>query len=186
MISENIKVEFERETLPHMNSLYQYAMRLCRNSDDAEDLVQDTYLKAFRFFDKFERGTNCKAWLFRILKNSFINKYRSDKREPDVVDYSDVEEFYEQIKSTYTDTSNLEHTLFSAMLEDEVDAALNSLSDEFRSVIQLCDIEEFSYEDIADILQIPIGTVRSRIHRARNILAAKLYLYAQKRGYTNN
>ncbi|MBL7999618.1 MAG: sigma-70 family RNA polymerase sigma factor [Candidatus Kapabacteria bacterium] len=185
MTKDTITIEFEQEALPHMNALYTFAVRLCRDRDEGQDLVQETYMKAFRFFDKFERGTNCKAWLFRILKNTYINKYRRDNREPDKVEYDAVEEFYESVKSEYTDTSNLEQKLFSTMLDDEVMSAIESLPEDFRTVILLCDIEEFTYEEIAEFLDCPIGTVRSRLHRARNILAAKLAGYAQSRGYTN-
>jgi RNA polymerase sigma-70 factor, ECF subfamily len=184
MTTDRHTLEFEQEALPHLNALYTFAVRLCRDKDDAEDLVQETFMKAFRFFDKFERGTNCKAWLFRILKNTYINKYRRDTREPDMVEYDVVEEFYESIKSDYSDSSNLEQRLFSTMLDDEVTEALESLPDDFRTVILLCDVEEFTYEEIAEFLDCPIGTVRSRLHRARNMLAAKLSIYAKSKGYT--
>lgn len=184
MTTDIQSLEFEQEALPHLNALYTFAVRLCRDKDDAEDLVQETFMKAFRFFDKFERGTNCKAWLFRILKNTYINKYRRDTREPDMVEYDVVEEFYESIKSDYSDSSNLEQRLFSTMLDDEVTEALESLPDDFRTVILLCDVEEFTYEEIAEFLDCPIGTVRSRLHRARNMLAAKLSTYAKSKGFS--
>lgn len=183
---QNNTSNFERDALPHMNALYSFAVRLCRDREDARDIVQETFMRAFRFFDQFEAGTNCKAWLFRILKNTYINKYRRDNREPDKIEYDVVEEFYESIRSDYADTSNLEEKLFSTMLDDEVTAALDSLPEDFRTAILLCDVEEFTYEEIAAFLDCPIGTVRSRLHRARSMLAARLSEYAKARGYSAN
>ena len=177
------KQEFEREALPHMSSLYNFALRMCRDRDEASDLVQETYLKAFRFFDKFEPGTNCKAWLFRIMKNSYINRYRKISREPDKVDYDSIEEFYDTLRPESADTSNLEEKFFNNLLDDEVSQALQSLPDDFRTVVILCDIEGFTYEEIAEFVDCPIGTVRSRLHRARKMLAQKLTEYARARGY---
>ena len=142
---ETLRRDFETEAIPHMSALYSFAMRLTRDPDDASDLVQETFLKGFRFFDKFERGTNCKAWLFRILKNSFINKFRQSAGAPDLVKYGDIEEFY--------------------------------------TVLVLCDIEGFTYAEIAEHIDCPIGTVRSRLHRARKILAGRLASYAMDRGF---
>ncbi len=177
------KKEFEREALPHMSSLYNFALRMCRDRDEASDLVQETYLKAFRFFDKFEPGTNCKAWLFRIMKNSYINRYRKISREPDKVDYDSIEEFYDTLRPESADSSNLEEKFFNNLLDDEVSTALQSLPDDFRTVVILCDIEGFTYEEIAEFVDCPIGTVRSRLHRARKMLAQKLMEYARARGY---
>ena len=112
--------DFEREALPHMSALYSFAVRLCRNRDDAHDLVQETFMKGFRFFDKFERGTNCKAWLFRILKNTYINQYRKDKREPDIVEYDVIEEFYDLIRSESSESTDLQKKIFDNLLDDEV------------------------------------------------------------------
>lgn len=169
--------------MPHMSALYNFAVRMCRDSDDAADLVQETYLKAYRFFDSFERGTNCKAWLFRILKNSYINRYRKTSKAPDVVDYDTVEDFYETIRDSSVAPSTFDEQVFSQALDDEVARSIAELPEEFRTVIILCDIEEFTYEEIAEFVDCPIGTVRSRLHRARKMLAAKLYSYARKRGY---
>lgn len=180
---DSLRVEFEREAIPHMSALYTFAVRMTRDADDAADLVQETYLKAYRFFDKFERGTNCKAWLFRILKNSYINKFRKSSKAPDTVEYDVIEEFYETIRDSSVETSVLEEQLFTQALDDEVSAALNRLPDEFRTVIILCDIENFTYEEIAEFIDCPIGTVRSRLHRARKILAAQLASYARERGF---
>lgn len=178
--------DFEREALPHMNALYNFALRMTGDEDDADDLVQETYLKAFRFFDKFEKGTNCKAWLFRIMKNSFINDYRKQIKEPDKVDYEDVQNFYETIKSDEVQFNHYEEDAFSNVLDDEITKALTELPEDFRTVIILSDIEGFTYEEIADFVDIPVGTVRSRLHRARKMLYSQLYNYAKDKGYISN
>ncbi|MAT40440.1 MAG: RNA polymerase subunit sigma [Ectothiorhodospiraceae bacterium] len=178
-------IDFEREALPHMDALYNFALRMTSDPDDANDLLQETYLKAYRFFDKFERGTNCKAWLFRIMKNSFINIYRRVSKEPDKVDYDDVEEFYHSIRAESTDPNDLEERLFSNLLDDDVSHALEDLPEDFRTVVILCDIEGFTYEEIAEFVECPIGTVRSRLHRGRKMLRAKLFDYAKNRGYAS-
>ena len=176
-------LDFEREALPHMDALYNFALRMTTDPDEADDLLQETYLKAYRFFDKFEQGTNCKAWLFRIMKNSFINIYRRSSKQPDKVDYNDVEEFYHSIRAESTDPNDLEEKIFSNILDDDVSTALEALPEEFRTVVILCDIEGFTYEEIADFVECPIGTVRSRLHRGRKMLRARLLDYAQERGY---
>jgi RNA polymerase sigma factor (sigma-70 family) len=153
---------FDKEFMPHINALYNAAFRFTTDEDDANDLVQDTYLKAFRFISSFQQGTNAKAWLFRILRNSFINDYRRKSKEPSKVDYQDVETFYNS---------------------EDAETALNALDVDFRTVIILCDVEGFTYEEMAKILDIPIGTVRSRLHRARNLLKEKLRKYAKSMGY---
>ena len=175
--------EFEREALPHMDALFNFALRMTGDSDDANDLVQDTFLKAFRFFDKFEKGPNCKAWLFRIMKNTFINTYRKKTKEPDKVDYEDVENFYESVKPSSTDSAHLEKEIYDNLLDDEISSAIASLPDDFKTVIILSDIEGFTYDEIADFVDVPVGTVRSRLHRARKMLFAKLYKYADEKGY---
>lgn len=174
---------FQREALPHLDALYNFALRMTSDPDDADDLVQETFLKAYRFFDKFEKGTNCKAWLFRIMKNSFINIYRKSSKEPDKVDYDVVEEFYHVIRAESTDSNDLQEKLFSNVLDDDVTRALESLPEEFRTVVILCDIEGFTYEEIADFVECPIGTVRSRLHRGRKMLRTKLLDYARQHGY---
>lgn len=181
---ETLRKDFEAEAIPHMSALYTFAVRLTRDPDDASDLVQETFLKAFRFFDKFERGTNCKAWLFRILKNSYINRFRKTSKAPDTVEYDVIEEFYETIRDSSIETSVLEEQMFDQALDDEVSGAIDALPEEFRTVILLCDIEGFTYEEIAEFIDCPIGTVRSRLHRARKILAGQLADYAQKRGFS--
>lgn len=180
---EKLKEEFKKEALPHIGLLYNYAYKMTGNSDDADDLLQETYLRAYRFFHKFEKGTNCKAWLFRIMKNLFINNYRKTQKTPGQVDYDEIENFFETIKSERLDTADLQEKVFNNLLDDEVTRALNSLQDDFKTVIILCDLEGLSYEEIADFVQCPIGTVRSRLHRARKLLAQKLYRYAKEKGY---
>ncbi|MDP2037415.1 MAG: sigma-70 family RNA polymerase sigma factor [Ignavibacteria bacterium] len=177
--------DFEREAVPHMNAVFNFALRMTGDQDDANDLVQETYLKAFRFFDKFEKGTNCKAWLFRILKNSYINDYRKAVKEPNKVDYEDVQNFYENVKSDEIDSKHYEQDAFSNLLDDEITKVLSALPEDFRTAIILSDIEGFTYEEIADFVDIPVGTVRSRLHRARKMLYAQLYDYAKDKGYVN-
>ena len=175
--------EFEKEAVPHMDALYNYALKMTGDSDDASDLIQETYLKAFRFWDKFEKGTNCKAWLFRILKNTYINTYRKQTKEPDKVDYEDVENFYENVKPSSTDSAHLEKDIYDNLLDDELSEAITSLPEDFRTVVILSDIEGFTYDEIADFIDCPVGTVRSRLHRARKMLFTKLHNYAADKGY---
>ena len=174
---------FEKEFLPHIDSMYNFAYRITFDEDDAKDLVQETYLKAYRFIDSFQEGTNAKAWLFRILKNSFINEFRKKSKEPAKVDYQEVETFYNSEDVDEAITSDLRVEAVQEMIGDEVSNALNSLAVDFRTVIILCDLEGFTYEEMAKILDIPIGTVRSRLHRARNLLKEKLKSYAVSMGY---
>jgi RNA polymerase sigma factor (sigma-70 family) len=176
---------FNQEFMPHINSMYNFAYRLTLDSDDAKDLLQDTYLKAFRFIDSFQKGTNAKAWLFRILKNSFINDYRKKSKEPSKVDYQEVESYYNSEDVDRQITPDLRVEALQDMIGDEISIALNSLDVDFRTVIILCDLEGFKYEEMAKILDIPIGTVRSRLHRARNLLKEKLSEYAKQMGYKN-
>jgi len=184
--SEKEKLDiFNQEFMPHINSMYNFAYRLTLDGDDAKDLLQDTYLKAFRFIDSFQQGTNAKAWLFRILKNSFINDYRKKSKEPSKVDYQEVETFYNSDDVDRQITPDLRVESLQDMIGDEISIALNSLDVDFRTVIILCDLEGFKYEEMAKILDIPIGTVRSRLHRARNLLKEKLSEYAKKMGYKN-
>lgn len=175
--------DFEQEAMPHIDALYNFALRMTGDPEDADDLVQETYLKAFKYFDKFEKGTNCKAWMFRILKNSFINDYRKTSKEPDKVDYDDIQNFYETIKSTDVKTQHLQEDVFSQLLDDEISKAITNLPEDFRTVIILNDIEGFTYEEIADFVDCPVGTVRSRLHRARKMLYASLYDYAKDKGF---
>ena len=174
--------EFEAEALPHMDVLYNFALRTTGNEDDARDLLQETYLKAYRFWDKYEQGTNIRAWLFRIMKNTYINRYRKEVKEPDKVDYETVENFYNSIRAQSSDPNDLQEKLYGNLLGDEVAKALESLPDDFRTVVILCDIEGLTYEEIAEFVDRPIGTVRSRLHRGRKLLLEQLYGYAKQRG----
>lgn len=176
---------FNTEFMPHVNSMYNFAFRLTFDEDDAKDLVQDTYLKAYRFIESFQQGTNAKAWLFRILKNSFINDYRKKRKEPAKVDYQEVETYYNSEDVDRQITPDLRVESLQDMIGDEISNALNSLDVDFRTVIILCDLEGFKYDEMAKILDIPIGTVRSRLHRARNLLKEKLSEYAKSMGYKN-
>jgi RNA polymerase sigma-70 factor (ECF subfamily) len=176
---------FNNEFLPLVHSMYNFAYRLTLDRDDAKDLVQDTYMKAFRFIESFQTGTNAKAWLFRILKNSFINDYRKKSKEPGKVDYQEVETYYNSEDVNRQITPDLRVESLKDMIGDEISNALNSLDVDFKTVIILCDLEGFKYEEMAKILDIPIGTVRSRLHRARQLLKEKLSSYAKEMGYKN-
>lgn len=178
--------DFEKEIIPHLDAMFNFALKLTKDPDEAEDLVQDTVVKAFRFFDSYEMGTNSKAWIFQILKNSFINNYRKQSKQPHRVDYDEVSSFYESIRAERTDTSDLEDLMYREMVDDHVSAALEDLPEDFRTVVLLCDIEEFTYEEAAIMLDVPIGTIRSRLHRGRNLLKTQLLEYAEKRGFVND
>lgn len=174
---------FEEEFLPQIDALYNFAYHLTYNEEDSNDLVQETYLKAYRFIDNYREGTNAKAWLFKILKNAFINNYRKKSKQPTKVDYEEVVTYHEEDDSQLTSYMDLREEMFEHMMGDEVTNAINALPVDFRTVILLCDIEGFTYEEISKIVDIPIGTVRSRLHRARNMLKEKLGEYANSLGY---
>lgn len=172
--------------MAHIDSVYNVALRMTRNKSDAEDLVQETYLKAFRFFAKFQAGTNCKAWLLKILTNLFNNKYRQRIKEPPQVSYDEVEEdflYSRLLKETLEPNENPEQILFSRIVEDDVKKVIDSLPEEFRMVVILSFIEDCSYKEIAEIMDTNIGTVKSRLHRGRTMLQKALYEYAKKRGF---
>lgn len=174
---------FDEEFLPEINSLYNFALHLANNEEDANDLVQETYMKAFKSIDSYNAGTNAKAWLFRILKNNFINAYRKKSARPTVVEYEEIINFHDEEDTQYSSYSDLRVEMFQHMMGDEVTNAINSLPVSSRMVILLCDIEGFTYEEIAKILDIPIGTVRSRLHRARKLLKDILFDYAKSLGF---
>lgn len=180
------QADFAEQAMPLMGSLYSGALRMTRNPADAEDLVQETYLKAYRAFGSFQEGTNLKAWLYRILTNTFINTYRAKKRRPDESDLDEVEDLY-----LYRRLGGLEAVEAGRSAEDElldhvtdveVKQAIESLPEQFRVAVLLADVEGFSYKEIAEILDIPIGTVMSRLHRGRKGLQKRLYEYALERG----
>src|SRR4028119_1047888 len=172
--------------MEHMSSLYSAALRMTRNPADAEDLVQETYLKAYRGFGSFEEGTNLKAWLYRILTNTFINRYRAAKRRPDETDLDDVEDFYLYRRLGGLEEAragrSAEDELMDLFSEAEVKAAVDALPEQFRMAVLLADVEGFSYKEIASILDIPIGTVMSRLHRGRKNRQKALYEFATTQG----
>lgn len=174
---------FEKEFLPHADALYTFAFHLTYKEEDAHDLVQDTYLKAYRFIDSYIAGTNAKAWLFKILKNTFINEYRRKSKEPNRVDIDDVAAYQDVDDASSVGSLDLREEVVQGLIGDEVTKAVNELPIDFRTVILLCDVEGFSYEEIAKIVDIPVGTVRSRLHRARNLLKDLLRNYAKTLGY---
>jgi len=178
---ERKKKEFEEVALQYMDSLYNAAMRMTRDGDDAQDLVQDAYLRAYRFFDKFEKGTNFKAWLFKILKNVYINKYRKEIKQPQMLEVSDVE-----ASGDLSAKTTPEDEVFNSLLDDDITSAIDELPEEFRLAIVLSDLEGLPYKEIAEILDCPIGTVMSRLHRGRKLLRDSLYEYARKRGYVKD
>ena len=182
--SETLRHEkFQKEMVPYMDMLYSYAFYLSNDRDQANDLLQDTFLKAYRFSDRFESGTNAKAWLYRIMKNTYINEYRRTHRLPEIVEYDEHTSAYQAPGGGWGD-NDLRTMLDTQMFDDDITGALSALPEKFKSIIVLRDIEEMPYEEIADVLEIPIGTVRSRLHRARALLFDRLKEYARQKGYT--
>ncbi len=180
------QAHFADQAMEHMPSLYTAALRMTRNPADAEDLVQETYLRAYRGFGGFTEGTNLKAWLYRILTNTFINRYRAKKRRPEETDFDDIEDFYLYRRLGGLEEAragrSAEDELMDLFPEQEVKEAVESLPENFRLAVLLADVEGFSYKEIADILDIPIGTVMSRLHRGRKALQKRLYDFAAERG----
>ncbi len=174
---------FDEELFPHISALKTFAFHLTYNDADADDLVQETYMKAHRFIDKYIEGTNAKAWLFKILKNAYINEYRKKSKQPSRVDFEDFINYHNTEDDRVTGYMDLREEIFKNMMGDEVTLAVNALPIDFRTVILLCDVEGFTYEEISKIIDVPIGTVRSRLFRARNMLKEKLKDYASKRGF---
>ena len=172
--------EFESEALVHLDTLYNVALRLCGNASDAEDLVQDTVTKAYRAWDKYEPGTNCRAWLVTIMRNTFINQFRRESRRPSAVQFDTVED-----TSVFESVQDLdpEGSFFHSVVDDEVKRAIQDLPEEFRIPVVLSDVEGMSYAEIANILDLPVGTVKSRLFRGRRRLQQRLYEYALEMGY---
>lgn len=183
LLQNNRHRQFEKEMMPYMDMLYSYAYYLSGNREQANDILQDTYLKAFRFYDKFERGTNAKAWLYRIMKNTYINEYRRTHRLPEIVEYDEQISSYQMTGGSSPASNDLRAMLETQTFDDDIAGAIAALPEKFKSVIVLRDIEELPYEEIAEALEIPIGTVRSRLHRARAILFDRLQEYARDKGY---
>ena len=174
--AQAMRGEFEALALPHLDGLYASALRLTRNARDAEDLVQDAFMRAYRFFHRFERGTNFRAWLYRILTNTFINQYRRGVRERGLSDESERQAVEAQLFSEGTTdvAQNPEDALLDRLLSHEVLKAIDTLPIDFRMVVVLADLQEFSYKEIADILDVPVGTVMSRLFRGRRLLRRAL------------
>jgi len=181
---EERRRNFAALAFPHMDALYGTALRMTRHPFDAEDLMQEVYLRAYRFFDRFEDGTNFKAWIFKILTNTFINRYRQKARAPQQTNFDKVEFFYTAAEKERDDKyeSHYDEKQYADLFGDEVSAALGKLSYEFRAVVILCDIEGFSYKEISQITGAPMGTVMSRLSRARQQLQSYLHDYAQSEG----
>ena len=178
------RVDFAQQAMQYAPQLYSAALRMTTNKADAEDLVQETFLRAYRSFATFEDGTNLRAWLFRILTNTFINTYRAKQRRVQETELDDVEDLYlyKRISTLDAGTRSAEDTLFDLFTDDEVKQALEGLPDAFRLPVLLADVEEFSYKEIAEMLDIPIGTVMSRLHRGRKAMHKALLEYATERG----
>jgi RNA polymerase sigma-70 factor, ECF subfamily len=177
--------DFERNELPYRDQLYKTAVRLTRSSEDAEDLVQETFLKAYRHYASFRPGTNLKAWLFKILKNTFINEYRRRKQVPPQVDFADLEETFESVLSSSNGAlaRTPEDELLDGSLDAEVRRALIGLPHNYKVVVLLADIEGYAYREIADILAIPVGTVMSRLYRGRRLLERALLSFGVRYNY---
>jgi RNA polymerase sigma-70 factor (ECF subfamily) len=177
---------FAEQAMPFMDQLYSHAMRMTRNAADAEDLVQETYLKGYRGFGGFTEGTNLRAWLFRILTNSYINNYRKKQRRPHETDLGDVEDLYMYRRLGGSETATLsrsaEEELLDHITDSEVKDAIEALPDQYRDAVLLADVEGFAYKEIAEILDVPIGTVMSRLHRGRKRLQEELYDFGRVRG----
>jgi len=182
---KEIRAEFERVALAQLSYLYTSAFYLTKDRANAEDLVQETYLRAFRFFDKFQPGTNFRAWLLSILQNLFINRYRQKRREAPTVEWEKTDDVYESMveQDENLGGGNPEHHFVSHMMDDEVEKALRGLPEVFRTAIVLVDIEEMTYEGAANVMECPLGTFRSRVSRGRRMLQVALKEYGQGRGW---
>ena len=177
---------FAEQAMPFMDQLYSHALRMTRNAADAEDLVQETYLKAYRGFEGFEQGTNLRAWLFRILTNNYINTYRKKQRRPSESDLEDVQDLYLYRRIGGAETAQLgrsaEDELFEHITDGEIKEAIEALPEQYRDAVLLADVEGFAYKEIAEILDVPIGTVMSRLHRGRKRLQEQLLEFGRRRG----
>jgi len=178
--------EFTNDAMQYAPQLFATALRMTRNKADAEDLVQETFLKGWRAFDSYQQGTNLRAWLFRIMTNTFINKYNSQQRRPQETELDEVEELFLFRRMGAFDQSKMSQSAEDQMLElftdDEVKNAIEELPETFRIPVLLSDVEGFSYKEIAEMLEVPIGTVMSRLHRGRKAMQKMLYEYAKERG----
>src|SRR4051812_37088860 len=180
------RAEFERQALVHTDALYGAAYRLTRNPRDAEDLVQDALLRAYRFWDSFEQDSNCKAWLLRIVTNTFINEYQRKKRSREVLDAASAEQDATDgvlVHAEANDRLTPERALLERSVSDDVQRALDALPDDFRTAVVLCDVQGLSYKEIADIMETPVGTVMSRLFRGRKLLETGLKEFTRAEGY---
>lgn len=184
-LTEDERQRFQADALPMLDSLYGAALRMTRNPQDAEDLVQETMMRAYRAFGRFEAGTNLKAWLFRILTNAYINSYRKRQREPQKVSSDEVEEFdlYRELKNHDSQfDSTPESIVLDSLVDSDIIEAIDDLPEQFRLAVVLSDIEGFSYAEMAQIMDVPMGTVMSRLHRGRKALQKRLWEVARDRG----
>jgi RNA polymerase sigma-70 factor (ECF subfamily) len=184
-LSAEHKRRFQAEAIPMLDSLYAGALRMTRNPADAEDLLQETMMRAYRSFDRFEEGTNLKAWLFRILTNAYINTYRKKQREPQKISQDEIEDFdlYRELKDHDPQMSVTPETLvLDRLVDGDILQAIDDLPEQFRLAVVLSDVEDFSYAEIAEIMDVPLGTVMSRLHRGRKALQKRLWDVAKDRG----
>jgi RNA polymerase sigma-70 factor, ECF subfamily len=181
--------DFERQALVHVDALYGAAYRLTRNARDAEDLVQDSLLRAYKFWDSFQQDSNCKAWLLRIVTNTFINEYQRRKRSREVLDAATAEQDATDgvlVQTSARDKQSPDQAMLAASVSDDVQCALEQLPDDFRTAVILCDMQGLSYKEIAEIMETPVGTVMSRLFRGRKLLAAALREFAVAEGYVKD
>jgi RNA polymerase sigma-70 factor (ECF subfamily) len=184
-LSDEHKKRFQEEAIPLLDSLYAGALRMTRNPADAEDLLQETMLRAYRSFDRFEKGTNLKAWLFRILTNAYINTYRKKQREPQKISQDEIADFdlYRELKDHDPQLSVTPETLvLDRLVDGDILQAIEDLPEQFRLAVLLSDVEDFSYAEMAEIMGVPLGTVMSRLHRGRKALQKRLWDIAKERG----
>jgi RNA polymerase sigma-70 factor (ECF subfamily) len=180
------QADFETDAMEYAPQLYSAALRMTRNPADAEDIVQETFLKAYRAYETFTAGTNLKAWLYRILTNTYINKYRKQQRRPSEVELGELQDIYlfKRVGEHSGASRSAEEDMLDEFVDEDIIEALESLPDNFRMPVLLADVEGFSYKEIAEMLDIPIGTVMSRLHRGRKALQRKLWNVAEARGLT--
>ena len=184
-LTSDEKQRFQQDALPLLDSLYAGALRMTRNPADAEDLVQETMLRAYRAFDRFEAGTNLKAWLFRIMTNAYINTYRKKQREPKKVSSDEIEDFdlFQELKNHDPDINrSAESVVLDSIVDTDIIQALDDLPEQFRMAVVLSDLEDFSYAEMAEIMDVPLGTVMSRLHRGRKALQKRLWELARDKG----
>ena len=183
--AEPRKWNFDGSDLPYRNQLFKSALRMTRSREDAEDLIQETYLKAYKYYGRFVEGTNFKAWLFKIMKNTFINTYRKAKVQPPKVDFDEVQEGFEEtlMENQPAWSIDPESGFLGSEIDHEVREALGSLPHDYKMVVLLADLEGFAYKEIAEILEVPVGTVMSRLYRGRRLLEKTMLDYAREHGY---